>query len=68
MVIGYIRKDKYIITIEDILDGKYSVSENVYPKELLGVHKSCTNNFKIIFIEDIFGNSYESINIDVRTT
>lgn len=56
------RQGKYIITIEDILNGQYPELVNVYPKKFFG--KSCTNNYKIIFIEDIFGNSYESINND----
>lgn len=67
MVIGYIKEDKYIITIEDKLLTRQFPIPSLLPEELFGVYKSYSNNYKIISIEDIFGNSYESIDIGVVT-
>ena len=52
-------------TIDDLLNGQYS-RPSLIPEDLIGIHKSMTNNYKIIFIEDIFGNPFDSINNGFR--
>lgn len=52
MKIGYIKHDKFIITIADL---------STIPYYNLMKFSSTTNNFKILFIEDIIGKNYDSI-------
>jgi hypothetical protein len=49
----FLKFGKYIVTIQDL---------SIIPYYDLMKYSSSTNNFKILLIEDIKGNSYESIN------
>ncbi len=51
MKLGYIKHDKFIITIADL---------STIPYHDLMKYSSTTNNFKILSIEDIMGNYYDS--------
>lgn len=56
MNIGYIKYQKFIITIEDLC---------TIPYYDLMKFTSSTNHFKIISIEDIINNNYDSIEIEL---
>jgi hypothetical protein len=56
MKIGYIKYSKYIITIEDL---------SIIPYYDLMKFSSSTNHFKIISIEDIINNNYDSIQMEL---
>jgi hypothetical protein len=56
MKIGYMKYSKYIITIEDLA---------IIPYYDLMKYSSSTNHFKILSIEDIINNNYDSIQIEL---
>jgi len=56
MKLGYIKYLKYIITIEDL---------SILPYYNFMKFSSTTNHFKIISIEDIINNNYDSIQIEL---
>ena len=56
MKLGYIKYSKYIITIEDLC---------IIPYYDLMKYSSTTNHFKILSIEDIINNNYDSIQIEL---